>query len=225
MFDSQNRPLYAQMYGLAILKQILPINDQWIYDSQRRAKAVALYRKYYEGEHRQNLTDNMKAMLRVTAETPLDDFCDNYCGIVVDTMGDRLNLIGIDTVDTMPCEDELTENSPGDLWVNEIMKNSRFDSLQTDHHTAVIRDGGAFIFIDPEPMFDKYNPISTPVFIHEPAYNGYEGMLAFYASNTAKDPTAVIKIWNEVAEDHITITQRINIYFPDRIEKYSTRVD
>jgi hypothetical protein len=64
----------------------------------KRGARVKKYRRYVEGEHDANLTEQMKKMLRLKLDdAELDEFNANYCEIVPEKMTDRLDVIGITT--------------------------------------------------------------------------------------------------------------------------------
>ena len=71
------------------------VRSTWASDVQTWGERVALYREYAAGDHRAKLTDEMKAMLRVT-DTRLDRFNANYCGLITQAMSDRLTVTSIE---------------------------------------------------------------------------------------------------------------------------------
>jgi SPP1 Gp6-like portal protein len=197
--------------SLYLLKQITPINDNWVAEQERKAKRIHIFRQYAQGDHLANMTPEMRELMRLGGE--LDEFNDNYCDVVISTELDRINLTGIST-----------DNDAGDQWVELVQKNSEFDALQDNVHEATLRDGETFLLADPEDManetLDPETRPETAVFKHELAYDGYEGVVAHYTSSLASKPTFVAKIWREINEDELLQT-RFNIYWPDKIRKFA----
>lgn len=181
------------------LKQFAPnlITQAVIDETDKRAKRVKLYREYADGEHRANLTPNMKAMLRMQNDD--DRLVANYCDTVVQTMADRLVVDKIEA-----------DTDEGTNWANEIRAFNRFDGLQMDVHEAALRDADTFINV----AFDK--DAGLPTFHHEPAFDGTDGVIVIY-DKARRNIALAIKIW---VEDGEQIQTRVNFYYPDRIEKY-----
>lgn len=172
------------------------VQDTWASETQAWGELVDLYRKYADGEHRAKLTTEMRQMLRIS-DARMDQFNSNYCDLVVSTMADRLKVTGI-TADTQAGSD----------WAAKVMRDNRFDGLMMDVTAATIRDGDSFLMV----TFD--NEKQQSVFVHELAFDGTEGIIPVY-DVTRSYLTAAVKIWcwNNV--------DRFNIYYPDRVEKYS----
>lgn len=189
------------MISLSVIQTKLGelVQTDWAGEVQAWGELVDLYRKYADGQHRAKLTTEMRQMLRLD-DVRLDQFNANYCDLVVSTMADRLNVSSI-TADT----DQGTE------WAEALLKANRYDALMMDVHEAAIRDGDTFIMI----AFN--NETQTPVLVHELAFDGTEGIIPVYDITRTKLVAAVkVWTWNNV--------DRFNIYYPDRVEKYSASV-
>lgn len=184
---------------LEALKILAPdlITQAVIDETDKRAKRVKLYREYADGEHRANLTANMKAMLRMQNDD--DRLVANYCDTVIQTMADRLVVEKIEA-----------DTEPGTAWANEVRAFNRFDGLQMDVTEAALRDADTYINV----AFD--NEAGLPTFFHEPAFDGTDGVIVIY-DRTRRSIALAIKIWIEDGEE---IKTRANFYYPDRIEKY-----
>jgi len=176
--------------------------DAWAADQQMRGEKVALFRRYAEGDHRANLTPEMRKLLRIPDNGSLNEFNDNYCDIVIQTFADRLEVTSMDA-----------DNEAASDWLNEVMTSNRFDGLQTDVHEAAIRDADTYVHIH----WDK-NEI-YPRLVHEPAYDGVTGVIVLPGTNGSTIPELAVKIWRGTT-DSIGDTTYVNIYYPDRIEKY-----
>lgn len=171
------------------------VDTAWRSNVDTWGSRVLLARQYAEGEHRAKMTPAMREMLRVSG-TVTDQFNDNYCEMVVDSMADRLTVTAIEG-DT----EAATE------WASTVLQDNRFDGLQMDAHTATIRDGDTFVMVS----YDSER--GRVLLTHEPAYDGTAGVIPVY-DRMARELVAAVKVWIE-GDD-----KRINLYYPDRVEKY-----
>jgi hypothetical protein len=162
-----------------------------------REQGYRLYREYYDGDHDTQLTDRMRKYLQVKSHV---EFRANYCPIVVDALAERLNITGI-----------TAEDQSAVLW--GWWTAGRLDGLQVVLHTAAPRDGDAYVLVewDAETL--------TPKFFFEPAFDGGDGVQVVYddATNT---PSMAIKRWRAKSGPGAGYLRRINVYYPDRVEKY-----
>lgn len=182
--------------------------DAWAADEEMRAQKVALFRDYAEGDHRANLTTEMRKALRINSTGSLNEFNDNYCQVILDTMNDRLHMTGIDA-----------DNDAARGWVAAILKDNRVDGLQTDIHDATLRDAETFVLVDMEEKPDGTRRVRLT---HEEAYDGSYGMLVHYETTSSKTPLWAVRIWRTSSE-MIADTIRVNVYYADRIERYISR--
>jgi len=187
--------MVAEQLGTAIDSGWLARMDKW-------GKAVTRFRKYSDGEHEAKMTDEMRKQLRVVDG---EEFNSNYCDMVVSSMSDRLVIDRMDADATAAV-----------TWANDVMQFNRFDELQMDVHQMALTDGDTFIFVG----YD--NEAQIPTFVHEPAWDGDVGMLVVYDRNRSQI-MAAIKVWYEAGIDDAA--RRVNVYYPDRIEKYVTGKD
>jgi hypothetical protein len=173
--------------------------DVWRDDVERWGRRVDLYRRYMDGDHRANLTREMKALLRISGDE-LDQFNNNYCELIVATMADRLSVQAV-----IP--------QPGDeaaqAWADELLRLSRLDALQMEVHESAVLDGDTFVMVDYDVENERVR------FTHEPAWDGETGVILVYDRMGRKIEVA-IKAWYEAGYDNV----RVNLYYPDRIEKY-----
>lgn len=193
--------------SLSLIQQVLAQNlarAAWVADNQERGEKVAKYRRYVDGEHDAQMTQEMKRLLRINNSSSAA-FTSNKCDDVVATMVDRLEVTGI-TGDT----DEATS------WADEVLEWNRFDGMQIDVHDAAVRDGDSYVLVS----YDQ--DAQMPEFTHELAWDGTSGMLVVYKSDARDELAAAVKVWNETntsPQDDI----RVNVYYPDRIEKFIGR--
>lgn len=185
--------------------------DAWRSDCELRAAAVTLYRKYAEGEHRAKLSAGMKKLLRLDDSDVKDGvspFNINHMNNIIRTLVDRLHLTAINA-----------DTTAGSKWVAELLKRNRFDGLQIRIHDSASRDADAFLMVAPD------TETGMPVFVRESAYDGTEGIIPIYSGRDRRIAAAV-KIWREniTTEGKLTEQARINVYYKDRIEKFTTAV-
>ena len=156
-----------------------------------------LFRGYYRGEQKSLVTDRMKEFIKQELT-----FRDNFCDVVVDVMAERLNVLGFDSGGN----DELSQL----MW--EWWQQNRMDLTQKIVHTEAIMLGDAYVMVD----WDGEN--SRPRF----QYQDPEMMLAHYNSGTRR-LDMISKKWVEQPTLDDPKLTRLNLYYPDRIEKYAER--
>lgn len=177
--------------------------DGWATDQDMRGAKVDLFRRYVDGDHRANLTPEMRKLLRIVDAGSLNEFNDNHIDTIVQTMSDRLRVTAIEA-----------DNPEASEWSSEVMELNRFDGLQIDVHEAAIRDGDTYVLV----AWD--NEAKRVTFSHEEAWDGSSGMLAIFDS--AKNVHIAVKVWSETTES-LADTVRVNVYYADRVEKYISR--
>ena len=173
------------------------------YEAQQ-AHYVAL-REWYDGIHNIPLTDRQKQYLDVDVEF---EWALNYLRLPVELVTERLTVDAFDGPDDIGGEEGV---------IDEWWTSNRMDALQNQVHRAAIRDGDTYLLIE----WDNEN--GRPVFSHEPAHDGIEGMKVHYLSNLKRDMTMASKVWQENRFDErgrIQTVKRLNLYLPDVIERY-----
>jgi hypothetical protein len=196
------------------------VNSQWRADTQKQGELVKLYREYYDGYHRLQLTKEMKNMLNISDDR-LDRYNCNYCEMVIASMADRLTVEQFDV--TGAIASDKNDSDPAQDWVNALMDYNRFDALQIDVRVAALRDGETFVM-------SQYDDQSQQIELaHELAYDGEVGTIVIYTRGY-EEIAAAVKIWfdvkptsQEILENETsdnTLYMRANIYYPDYTEKY-----
>lgn len=161
-------------------------------ETSRYNKRIA-YREYYDGEHDTQLSDRQREYLQLKVG---EEFNDNYCPVVVDALAERLNVIGIKA-----------ENQSETMW--DWWQINRMDATQKTTHTGAVRDGDDYILVSWD------NDKDIPTFSYEPAYDGSEGVEVVYGFEHRNTPIYAFKRWP------IEKGERLNIYYPDEIKKYT----
>jgi len=171
-------------------------------DADRQARYVA-YREYYDGDHDTQLTARQRKYLQIKIG---EEFNDNYCPIVVDALAERLTVTGFNAGKNTDLATQLW-----DWW-----KASRMDAVQGVTHLAATRDGDGYILVEWDNDGDR------PNWTFEPAYNGTEGVKVHYSKDRRRQVAFASKRWRVEGEDvkRAGKARRLNLYYPDRIEKY-----
>lgn len=104
--------------------------------------------------------------------------------------------------------------------VRKLWDKNKMDERQADVHWMAGRDGKAFIM-------PEYNPTEGMVeWAINPAFDGTTGVRMVYSEDNYK-PLYAVKRWSVVPHpadaDQTTTVKRMNIYYPDRIEKWVAR--
>ena len=170
---------------------------RWIQNQiDDRRDGYDLARRYYNGEQDTALTDRLKKFL-----PPRLTFRDNYCNVVVEALAERLKVLGIATN---------ADNTSEWLW--DLWKKNRMDYTQVVVHTDTIMVGDSYILCD----WDEAN--GRPRWTHQLAE-----MIIPHYNETTREIDWASKKWIQhpnIGDDPET---RLNLYFPDRVEKYVAR--
>ncbi len=162
-------------------------------------------RDYYDGEHLYLLNDRMREFLELDANIKFDL---NYLPIPVDVLNERLRVKGFDTDEAVQGGDE------GIFW--QWWKDNRMDAYQSDVHHAMLRDGDTFVLVGWDDAEDM------PVFTHETAYDGTNGVIIRYEEERRNRMRFARKTWRIESGPGAGSVQRMNIYTPSVIFKYIT---
>ncbi len=105
-------------------------------------------------------------------------------------------------------------STPDDTSTNDAMQQwlskNRFETMQRELYKLIVRDGIAYILV-------KYDNDMPSLSIVE-SYDGKVGAASIYDSQT-KQEIAVINSW------YVGTARNIDVYYDDRIEKYTYDVD
>jgi len=131
--------------------------------------------------------------------------------MVVNAISERMIVTGFDSTDKGLSK-----------WAWKLWTDNRMDATQMDVHQNAVRDGEYFVLVSPT----EQNGIR---FVPHPRYtdptvggDGY-GCKAFFEQDDPTNPMErATKRWTErITEGNKTRTsQRMNVYYPERIEKY-----
>lgn len=211
VFSDGNRRDSASILHIESIQKVIGkaiATDAWRAEEEMRAHKVHTYREYVDGDHNFDwMSDEQRALLGISEG---EEFTLNHCDNIVSTFSDRLIVSGIEG-----------DNDEATAWAQELLDWNEFEALQLDVHDSAPRDGNTFVMVS----YD--NDEGRVVLSHEPAFDGYEGVMVIYRKTGDDTPYCAIKVWNETAEvengDYRTgvIRHRLNVYYEDRIEKFA----
>jgi hypothetical protein len=165
-------------------------------EAQERTAKYRMYREYYDGEHDVQLTARQRKYLQVGSE---QEFSANYIPIVVDGLANRLLVKEFD--------------GDNEKLINEWWTMGNMDSHQHAVHVSAIRDGDSYLMVDWDPIEER------PIFVPHIAYDGRGGVTVHY-SDEQLAPIAATKRWWIEFGPMAGKMRRMNIYYPERIERY-----
>lgn len=188
------------------------VDEFWAQNAQADGEKVQMYRDYMDGKHRLELVENMADLLRIEKEED-ERFSLNYARLVVSKKSDRLRVLRIDAILPMDDRGDADAVAAANEWTSEVLAANRFDALQGNIHRSVTGDGTTYLVVDPEPLNDGGH---TAGMVHEPAYDGYVGMIPVWDEENRNKLAAAVKIW----WSNVMRGFRFNIIYDDRIERY-----
>lgn len=191
--------------------------------NNEHANALTEYedlRHYWNGEHNVRLTDRLKQFLtnnRFAVSGDRMSFSDNYCGVLVASLVDRLQVQSF----TVPGETpgapaaEGGPNTPGAVAVQaqRWWELNKGDALQKRVHEHAAALGDAYVIVEWDVERGR------PRF----AFNAPELIRVRYADDDQERIVRATKRWTVLAPEGTETfgMVRLNVYYPDRIEKYA----
>lgn len=173
---------------------------QWLVaEDIDRQDRIRQYREYYDGKHDTQLTDRQRAYLELKIG---QEFNGNYCPIPVDALAEKLTITGVDAGD---------QQTPI-LW--DWMTKNKLDGIQGIVHNAALRDGDAYVLVGWNE--DENRPQIT----FEPACCDGEGVKVHYSEEDRSRVEFASRRWRISQGPGAGSLRRLNLYYPDRIEKY-----
>ena len=170
---------------------------QWIQQqADDRRDDYELARRYYGGEHDTAITDRLKKFL-----PPRMAFRDNFMNVVVDSLAERLKVIGFNS------EDEDFAEWSWNLW-----QQNRMDYVQVVVHTEAVMLGDSYIICDWDPEAER------PRWTHQ-----MPEMILPHYNETTRQIDWVSKKWISHPNIGDEPETRLNLYYPDRVEKYRAK--
>ncbi len=156
--------------------------------------------KYYGGEHGTRLTAREKEYLEASGLT----YCENYCETIVDAAAGSQTMRGFSSTST-----ELAQ------FARDLQRENRFDALQKRVHRGTVKLGDYFLILE-HPGEGKGLPRAHA--------NHPKQVKVVYDSDEA---LYAVKVWNtsrkSVSNPDGRPIKRMNVYWPDAIEKWYCR--
>ena len=167
----------------------------------KRLAGYALANRYYDGDHRVQLTTRERQYLQASGIP----YAENYCETIVDIHSSRLFVSGFNS------DNEQLGEFARDLWDENYM-----DAEQDKVHSGAIKLADYFLIVEPN---EDGLPLLCP--------NQPHMVKAVYDSGRM---VYAVKVWNtsQVSPSNPKgqKVRRMNIYWPDQIEKfYAVSVD
>lgn len=162
--------------------------------TNNKLESYTLYKDYYDGEHKLTFAT---AKFRNAFGNLFQAFSDNLMPAVVDALADRLQIEGFQV--------EEGDEQAGEI-VAEIWKKNRMDRRAGEAHLEALTMGDSYVIVWPDA---DGNPTIYP------QKAGY--MTVEYDPENPGNILWASKLW-QLSDK----TLRLNLYFPDRIEKYKT---
>ena len=179
--------------------------NSWKAAVAKRGARTKLFRNYERGDHRADMTTQMKKMLRLSSdEAGLTDFNANLMRTVIDKMAGRIFVSNVQT-------DEGSK-----AWMEETLGRNDFDAAQSLWYRGAIRDGDSFVMVDP----------NTLLWSAEPAYDGFSGIVSIFDTMSRKAIWAC-KLWSEadtadIAGDENGMSKiKLIVYQPNAISSWT----
>lgn len=198
-------------------------------EDTNRQKQVLAYRSYYEGDPPTYLTDRQAQFLNVDREK---NFGANVCAVIVDSAVERMEVTGFEVRPDSPLADtpsaDMGANGNGqappasreeqlaallDTW----WSRNRMDAKQDHVHRAALRDGEGFIIVG----YDADD--ARPTYDYNFAYDGKSGVKVHYQPDSFTKLAFASKRWVVDSGPGGQVIRRLNLYFPNRIEKWVSR--
>ena len=171
-------------------------------EQDARAAQYRAYRAYYDGDQDAKPNARQRAYLHLAHD---ESFSVNLCATVVDALAERLSVSGFET-------------KPQELGVQlwQWWIDNKMDGVQGLVHTAAVRDGDTYVLVEWDNVHQR------PRITHELAFDGTQGVKLHYDRERRGVVAFASKRWRVESEDPTSAgyVRRMNLYYPDRIEKY-----
>ena len=170
-------------------------------------RQVVAARKYHGGKQGVLLTERLQQFLGQGFGG--FEFRLNVARTVVTAVTEKLGVVGFDATDVGAI-----------AWAQALWKANGLDALQNDIFDAALRDGAHYVIVDwPEGAeYARWLPQNRYT-ATEVGGDGCGCFVVYPQDDPNLIPTVAVKYWTEML-DHRP-TQRRNLYYPDRIEKWA----
>lgn len=178
-------------------------------DDERCGK-YALYEEIYNGDRGAKLRDRARTYLQQFGIP----FCENFAEPVVDSLAERLQVIGFQSsLAETDAETDQTLDPVGEL-VEGWWQADRMDGRQTVVHTQCLIKGDEYVIVEWNQARER------PAIIRQRTNQ----VRVFYSDEHPDQVEYASKLWNTTTKSALNpngrTVQRLNLYFPDRVEKW-----
>lgn len=185
------------------------IHMQAAHDRQIAAELrVQALREYYDGDHPVLLTMRQQEYLGALVSGDAFPFAHNLCRPVIDTLAERLSVIGFDV------DAQETGADADPLW--GWWAANRLDVVESDVHISALRDGLTYVMV----AYD--NAEQRPRITMHQLDDGVSGIVARHdPDNPTKLEMATRYWWQTLMTNQGTKQiERKTVYLPGEIRKY-----
>ena len=174
---------------------------------------VRTLREYASGQHPMYLTTRQKEFIGLKSKSTETLFAHNLCGLVIDTVVERLSVAGF-TLKGAKAGEEVESalvNAALEWW-----EANRMDAGEDDLYEAAVRDGTGYIIVDWKD--------GAPHWAINYQFDGTQGVKIHEDPSTGNVAFAS-KRWQtfDPLEPKNSGLTCMTLYFPDRVEKYIQR--
>ena len=190
--------------------------QKWLRDAADmgadRCSRYRLYQEFYDGNRGAKLRDRAKKYL----EQNRVPFTENFCDVVVDSLAERLNVIGFTSSEaTTALVDgkEVTEDPFGSL-AEEWWQRNRMDAVQKTVHVQALMKGDEYVIVE------WSEELGRPRFLRQRQHQ----VKVCYSEDEPDTIEYAVKVWSTSRRGPSNPSgarvRRMNLYFPDRVEKW-----
>lgn len=177
-------------------------SSQWWLDRlgralDARAQRITVFEDYYAGRHRLSF---QSSKFRESFGALFQAFADNFCGLVVDAVEERMHVEGF------RMGGEGSQEADDETWT--AWQDNNLDSLSSMAHLDSLIKGVSYVMVGPNPMPDCMPLITVESALSVITEASFDGTRAIRAG---------LKRW--IGDDG---RLNANLYFPDRVEKWTS---
>ena len=160
---------------------------------QGKSKNYSKLFRYYDGAHQLTYTN---ARLKAVFKGFVTNFQSNWCGVVVDAVLDRLQLVG----STVPNADSQVGDPLTKLWERSSLDNEQ----RMVHEAALVTGEGVLVVGEGDDGAEAY-------------YNDPSSVHVEYSGEKPRDILWACKFWTDEAGLY-----RATVYTPEMVERFAT---
>lgn len=157
------------------------------------------------------------------------EFDPNLCSPVIDAVNDRLLITSV-TASAGAVSDTGATNAATEL-VGRVIAENELDTRYRDWNRKALRDGDAYIIVWPDPMFDPdaQDELSNNQDVDTPSarptgvnitYGDPRNCRMFYDPENPRRKLFFAQMWEMQLRGEKKPRIRMNLFYPDRIEKW-----